>query len=71
MEKGYIPTPNGAPLIPVEDPLADFDEVGDPLTEEEIMGIRQLSNYNENNKAAPDNNIFFEARSNPLSSKGN
>ena len=55
----------------IKDPVDDFEEVGDPLTEEEIMGIRQLSNYNENNKAAPDNNLFFEARSNPLSSKGN
>ena len=33
--------------------------------------IRQNSDYNKHNKAAPDNNIFWEKRSNPLSSKGN
>ncbi len=40
------------------------------LYEEDIMEIRQLSQYDSNNKAAPDNNMFFEERSNPLSSKG-
>ncbi|MCI8402675.1 MAG: hypothetical protein HFI38_11415 [Lachnospiraceae bacterium] len=33
--------------------------------------VRQESDYDDNNKAAPDNNLFFEERSNPLSSKGN
>lgn len=33
--------------------------------------VRQDSDYREGNKAAPDNNLFFEERSNPLSSKGN
>lgn len=33
--------------------------------------IRQNANYNQQNKSAPDNNIFWEKRSNPLSSKGN
>ena len=33
--------------------------------------IRQNSHYNKENKAAPDNNLFWEERSNPLSSKGN
>lgn len=33
--------------------------------------VRQDSDYNDKNKAAPDNNLFFEERSNPLSSKGN
>lgn len=33
--------------------------------------IRQNSRYSKNGKAAPDNNIFWEERSNPLSSKGN
>ncbi len=33
--------------------------------------IRQNSNYNKHNKSAPDNNIFWNKRSNPLSSKGN
>ncbi len=38
---------------------------------EAVDSIRQNSNYDDNDKAAPDNNIFFEERSNPLSSKGN
>lgn len=33
--------------------------------------IRQQSRYNDADKADPDNNPFFEMRSNPLSSKGN
>lgn len=33
--------------------------------------VRQKSDYRDGNKAAPNNNIFFEERSNPLSSKGN
>ena len=33
--------------------------------------IRQNSRYNDHGKAAPDNNLFWEERSNPLSSKGN
>lgn len=33
--------------------------------------VRQNSEYSETGKAAPDNNIFFETKSNPLSSKGN
>lgn len=32
--------------------------------------IKQGSSYGANNKCAPDNNIFWESRSNPLSSKG-
>lgn len=31
---------------------------------------KQGSNYGAYNKCAPDNNIFWEERSNPLSSKG-
>ncbi len=41
------------------------------MSDEELMEIRQRSAYSDYNKAAPDNNIFFEKRSNPLSSKGN
>lgn len=37
----------------------------------EIDAIRQNSQYSDENKAAPDNNIFWEEFSNPLSSKGN
>lgn len=32
--------------------------------------IRQNSKYTQNDKPAPDNNIFWEDRHNPLSSKG-
>lgn len=39
--------------------------------EDEFYAVRQNSEYNDENKAAPDNNIFFEGKSNPLSSKGN
>lgn len=31
----------------------------------------QKSNYDMEDKAAPDNNIFWDEQSNPLSSKGN
>lgn len=41
------------------------------LSEDKLKEIRQQSNYNEYNKATPDNNPFFESRNNPLSSKGN
>lgn len=41
------------------------------LTEGDLTEIRQCSHYDSNDKAAPDNNLFFEERSNPLSSKGN
>ena len=33
--------------------------------------IRQNAHYDLNGKAAPDNNLFWEKKSNPLSSKGN
>lgn len=37
----------------------------------DVEGIRQTSRYDEYNKPLPDNNMFFEERHNPLSSKGN
>ncbi len=37
----------------------------------EMDEIRQKSLYNDEDRARVDNNQFFEARSNPLSSKGN
>ena len=33
--------------------------------------IREISHYNEKDQPAPDNNLFWEDASNPLSSKGN
>ncbi|MDD6234422.1 MAG: hypothetical protein PUB17_04510 [Lachnospiraceae bacterium] len=37
----------------------------------DVEGIRQTSHYTKGNKPVPDNNMFFEERHNPLSSKGN
>lgn len=37
---------------------------------DDVMRVRQTSRY-QDVKCAPDNNPFFEERSNPLSSKGN
>lgn len=36
-----------------------------------VEEIRQTSHYDKDNKPLPDNNMFFEERHNPLSSKGN
>lgn len=53
--------------------LKEMDDVTatNSMSDEEVMEIRQRSAYSDYNKATPDNNIFFEKRSNPLSSKGN
>lgn len=53
--------------------LNEMDDVTatNSMSDEEVMEIRQRSAYSDYNKATPDNNIFFEKRSNPLSSKGN
>lgn len=52
-------------------PMPEVDwETGDPLTEDEVEKVRQNSFYSPEDKAQPDNNLFFERRSNPLSSKG-
>lgn len=67
---------------PYKDPsLADFSRNAAELYESETSpdpGLsysertaKQTCDYHEGNKAAPDNNLFFEERSNPLSSKGN
>lgn len=50
-----------------------FKTDGQEFAEEpaDLFEIRQKSLYNENDRARVDNNQFFEARSNPLSSKGN
>ncbi|HCT64000.1 MAG TPA: hypothetical protein DIC60_01790 [Lachnospiraceae bacterium] len=41
------------------------------LLDESIADIRQNSQYDEHCTAAPLNDIFFETKNNPLSSKGN
>lgn len=43
----------------------------DTVNQKDKYQIRQNSHYNKENKAAPENNLFWEERSNPLSSKGN
>ena len=42
----------------------------DNVSGNDTYQIRQNSNY-KHGSSAPDNNIFFEVKSNPLSSKGN
>lgn len=43
----------------------------DTIPRTDYYAIRQNAHYNPEGKAAPDNNLFWEERSNPLSSKGN
>lgn len=43
----------------------------DTISSNDLYNIRQNAHYSEDGKAEPDNNIFWEERSNPLSSKGN
>ncbi len=75
-----INTPHsGVPYV--EPSQADFSRNAAELTEAETSPdpdlsysertAKQTSDYHEENKAAPNNNLFFEERSNPLSSKGN
>ena len=49
----------------------DYKKQKDTVDFKDSYQIRQNSNHNKHNKSAPDNNIFWEERSNPLSSKGN
>lgn len=43
----------------------------DTVSGGDLYQIRQNAKYSPDGKAEPDNNIFWEERSNPLSSKGN
>lgn len=43
----------------------------DGISEKRAAQIRQNSRYNEKDLPSPDNNLFWEHESNPLSSKGN
>ncbi len=43
----------------------------DTISGGDTSSIRQNSHYSDSGKSEPDNNIFWEERSNPLSSKGN
>lgn len=52
--------------VPESDKLSPND-----LQDESKEVIREMSQYDDNCKAAPLNDIFFEEKSNPLSSRGN
>jgi len=54
----------------MKETFQDKKTITNPYTEEELAEIRQNSEYSKYGKAAPDNNIFHDGRSNPLSSKG-
>ena len=43
----------------------------DTVSGNDLYQIRQNAHYSDSGTAEPDNNIFWEERSNPLSSKGN
>ena len=51
--------------------LVESETSPDPGLTYSERTAKQTCDYHEGNKAAPDNNLFFEERSNPLSSKGN
>ena len=82
-EKDVYPVLPGMPPVPgmYGSPIAAGNQFGkmndeqehatNSMSDEDVMEIRQRSAYSEYGKAAPDNNMFFEKRSNPLSSKGN
>lgn len=42
----------------------------DSISKKRAARVRQNSRYNEENLPSPDNNLFWENESNPLSSKG-
>lgn len=50
---------------------AENKNTKDGISEQRATQIRQKSLYNEEDLPAPDNNLFWEHASNPLSSKGN
>ena len=50
-----------------KNPTSDSKKSNDARTRR----IRENSHYNEKDQPAPDNNLFWEDASNPLSSKGN
>ncbi|NLK38547.1 MAG: hypothetical protein GX299_10795 [Epulopiscium sp.] len=51
--------------------LKNKDVNRNAMNKADAAATRQNSDYSPEGKAAPNNNIFFEERSNPLSSKGN
>lgn len=51
--------------------LIESETSPDPGWKYSERAAKQACDYHEGNVAAPNNNLFFEERSNPLSSKGN
>ena len=51
--------------------LMESETSPDPGWSYSERAAKQACDYHEGNFATPDNNLFFEERSNPLSSKGN
>ena len=51
--------------------LVESETSPDPGWAYSERAAKQTCDYHEGNFAAPNNNLFFEERSNPLSSKGN
>lgn len=50
---------------------SDCKNVSSEKQKHDAEAIRQQARYSTDGRPAPDNNIFDEGRSNPLSSKGN
>ena len=50
--------------------LVESETSPDPGWAYSERAAKQTCDYHEGNFASPDNNLFFEERSNPLSSKG-
>ena len=68
MKSGHI-TPEVIKMKKKTDKKTDNSK--DTVEFKDDYQIRQNSDYNDHCKAAPNNNIFWEKHSNPLSSKGN
>lgn len=51
--------------------LVEAESSPDPGSTYSEKTAKQTCDYHEGNLASPNNNLFFEERSNPLSSKGN
>lgn len=64
------PNMQGLVRCPGLDDIDDYEFADAPDLTLDTAARMQDSNYSASDKAAPDNNLFFAERSNPLSSKG-
>lgn len=53
------------------EPNTESESKNTTKEEERTRRIRQNSDYGKDDKPSPNNNLFWENASNPLSSKGN